>query len=129
MLEAGFAARSAGDLGRALGSPPLASMPVEYLTTAAEDRAVHLQRLLAERGQHRAPSIPDLLIAAVAELNQRTVLHLDKDFDLFARPASRRSACASSERRRIRCAGARSPRALRLTTPEPSGARTPTQPQ
>ena len=84
LLEAGFAARSAGDLGRALGSPPLASMPVEYLTPAAEDRAVHVQRLLAERGQHRAPSIPDLLIAAVAELNQRTVLHLDKDFDLIA---------------------------------------------
>ena len=43
-----------------------------------------MQRLLAERGQHRAPSIPDLLIAAAAELNQRTVLHLDKDFDLIA---------------------------------------------
>ena len=84
LLEAGFSARSAGDLGRALGSPPLASMPVEYLTPAAEDRAVQVQRLLAERGQHRAPSIPDLLIAAVAELNQRTVLHLDKDFDLIA---------------------------------------------
>ncbi len=59
-------------------------MPVEYLTPAAEDRAVEVQRLLAERGQHRAPSIPDLLIAAAAELNQRTVLHLDKDFDLIA---------------------------------------------
>ena len=84
LLEAGFSARSAGDLGRALGSPPLASMPVEYLTPAAEDRAVQVQRLLAERGQHRAPSIPDLLVAAVAELNQRTVLHLDKDFDAIA---------------------------------------------
>ena len=62
----------------------MAAMPVEYLTPAAEDRAVEVQRLLAERGQHRAPSIPDLLIAAAAELNQRTVLHLDKDFDLIA---------------------------------------------
>ena len=84
LLEAGFSARSAGDLGRALGSAPLASMPVEYLTPAAEDRTVEVQRLLAERGQYRAPSIPDLLIAALAELNQRTVLHLDKDFDLIA---------------------------------------------
>ena len=84
MLEAGFSARPAGDLGRTLGSPPLASMPAEYLTPAAEYRAVHVQRLLAERGQHRAPSIPDVLIAAVAELNQRTVLHLDKEFDLVA---------------------------------------------
>jgi predicted nucleic acid-binding protein len=84
LLEAGFSARSAGDLGRALGSPPLASMPVEYLTPGAEDRTVEVQRLLAERGQHRVPSVPDLLIAAVAELNQRTVLHLDRDFDLIA---------------------------------------------
>ncbi len=84
LLEAGFSARSAADLSRAMGSPPLAAMPVEYLTPAAEDRAVEVQRLVAERGQHRAPSIPDLLIAAAAELNQRTVLHLDKDFDLIA---------------------------------------------
>ena len=84
LLEAGFSARSAADLCRAMGSPPLAAMPVEYLTPAAEDRAVEVQRLLAERGQHRAPSIPDLLIAAAAELNMRTVLHVDKDFDLIA---------------------------------------------
>lgn len=58
-------------------------MPVEYLTPAVEDRAVEVQRLLAERGHLRAPSIPDRLIAATAELNQRAVLHLDKDFDLI----------------------------------------------
>jgi predicted nucleic acid-binding protein len=40
--------------------------------------------VLADRGQHRAPSIPDLLIAAAAELAGLTVLHLDKDFDLIA---------------------------------------------
>jgi len=84
LLEAGFSARSANDLGRTLSSAPVGSMPVEYLTPAAEDRAVQVQRLLAERGQHRAPSIPDLLVAAAAELTQRTVLHLDKDFDLIA---------------------------------------------
>jgi len=83
LLEAGFSARSAVELARAMGSPPLASMPVEYLTPAVGDRAVEVQRLLAERGQHRAPSIPDLLIAAAAELNQRAVLYLDKDFDLI----------------------------------------------
>lgn len=122
LLEAGFSARSAGDLGRALGSPPLASMPVEYLTPAAEDRAVDVQRLLAERGQHRAPSIPDLLIAAVAELTSaRFSISTRTSTSSPTSPASRWSACASSERRRIRCAGARSPRALRLTTPEPSG--------
>jgi predicted nucleic acid-binding protein len=60
-------------------------MPVEYLTPAIEDRAVELLTLLADRGQHRAPSIPDLIIAATAELAGLVVLHCDKDFDLIAR--------------------------------------------
>lgn len=83
-LEVGYSARSASDLARAFATGPLAAMPVEYLTPAIEDRAVEVQRLLAERGQHRAPSIPDLLIAATAELAGRTVLHVDKDFELIA---------------------------------------------
>ena len=40
--------------------------------------------LLADQAQHRAPSIPDLLIAAVAELAGLIVLHVDKDFELIA---------------------------------------------
>jgi predicted nucleic acid-binding protein len=40
--------------------------------------------LLADHGQHRAPSIPDLLIAATAEKAGLTVLAVDKDFDLIA---------------------------------------------
>lgn len=83
-LEVGFSARSAEELARALELPPVASMPVEYLTPSMEDRAVEVQRLMAQRGQHRAPSIADLLIAAAAELSGRTVLHLDRDFDLIA---------------------------------------------
>lgn len=83
-LEVGYSARSASDLARSLELPPVASMPVEYLTPAMEDRAVQVQMLLAQRGQHRAPSIPDLLIAATAELSGRTVLHVDQDFDLIA---------------------------------------------
>jgi predicted nucleic acid-binding protein len=59
-------------------------MPVEYLTPAIEDRAVEVLGLLADRGQHRAPSIPDLLIAATAELAGLTILHCDKDYDLIA---------------------------------------------
>ncbi len=84
LLEVGFSARSAHDLAKALHDSPLTSMPVEYLTPAIEDRARQVQQLLAARGHHRAPSIPDLLIAAIAELTHRTVLHADKDFDLIA---------------------------------------------
>jgi len=83
-LEIGFSARSANDLRQSTTRPPLASMPVEYLTLKIEDRAVAIQLALAELGQHRAPSIPDLLIAATAESAGLTVLHLDKDFELIA---------------------------------------------
>jgi predicted nucleic acid-binding protein len=60
------------------------SMPVEHATPSAEDRAVKVLALLADRGQHRAPSVPDLIIAAVAESAGLTVLHDDKDFELIA---------------------------------------------
>lgn len=83
-LEVGYSARSAADHRTVLHSPPIASMPVEYLTPKIEDRAVEVQSALASVGQHRAPSIPDLLIGATAELAELTVLHLDKDFDLIA---------------------------------------------
>jgi hypothetical protein len=59
-------------------------MPVEYQTPAIEDRAVEVLALLADRGQHRASSIPDLIIAATAELAGLTVLHMDKDFEIIA---------------------------------------------
>jgi hypothetical protein len=59
-------------------------MPVEYQTPAIEDRSMEVLTLLADRGQHRAPSIPDLIIAATAELAGLTVLHLDKDFEIIA---------------------------------------------
>lgn len=83
-LEIGFSARTGPDLRAGLRQPPLSAMPVEYLTPAIEDRAVEIQVVLADRGQHRAPSIPDLIIAATAELAGLTILHLDKDFDLIA---------------------------------------------
>jgi predicted nucleic acid-binding protein len=59
-------------------------MPVEYLTPAIEDRSVEVLALLADKGLHRAPSIPGLMIAAAAELAGLTVLHLDKDFEVIA---------------------------------------------
>jgi hypothetical protein len=83
-LEIGYSARSGPDLRAGLQQPPLSSMPVEYLTPAIEDRAVEILTLLADRGQHRAPSVPDLIIAATAELAGLTVLHLNKDFDVIA---------------------------------------------
>jgi predicted nucleic acid-binding protein len=101
-LEVGFSARSGTDLRAGQSQPPMASLPVEYLTPAIEDRAVEVQTLLADRGQHRAPSIPDLIVAATAELTGLAVLHLDKDFDLVAAITGQpveRLALASGTRR------------------------------
>jgi predicted nucleic acid-binding protein len=84
LLEVGFSARSGPALRQSAQRPPLSLMPVECMTPAAEKRAVEVQMALADRGMHRAPSIPDLLIAAVAERSGLIVLHHDKDFDLIA---------------------------------------------
>ena len=84
LLEIGFSTRNGADHRGTIGEPPVSLMPVEHITPAIEARAVEIQMLLADRGQHRAPSIPDLLIAATAELARLTVLHVDKDFALIA---------------------------------------------
>lgn len=83
-LEAGYSARTGAEAASLGDRPPLAQMPLEYLTPAMEDRAVEVQVILAARGHHRGPSIPDLLIAATAELAGLTILHLDRDFETIA---------------------------------------------
>ena len=83
-LEVGYSARSASELREIVTTIPVTALLVEYFTPTIEERAIEVQRLLAERGQHRAPSLADLLIAATAELAKLTILHVDKDFDLIA---------------------------------------------
>ncbi|MCX6451475.1 MAG: PIN domain nuclease [Actinobacteria bacterium] len=87
-LEIGYSARSAPDLERAFTSLPLSRMRVELLAPAIEERAWEVLKLLAQSGHHRAPSIPDLLIAATAERLGITVLHLDKDFEIIRKVTS-----------------------------------------
>lgn len=84
VLEVGFSARSADDLRASLRRPPVSAMPIEYATPRIEARAVQVQEMLAGLGRHRAPSVPDLIVAATAELAGLTVLHVDKDFELIA---------------------------------------------
>lgn len=83
-LEIGYSARSEDDARSVFTTPPVSAMPVEYLTPAIEDRALQVQILLAGKGQQRAPSIPDLIVAATAELAGLKVVHLDEDFELIA---------------------------------------------
>jgi predicted nucleic acid-binding protein len=54
------------------------------MTDEVAHRAVQVQGLLARTAQHRSVSIADLLIAAIAERNQLTVLHYDGDYDRIA---------------------------------------------
>ncbi|MGF1667097.1 MAG: PIN domain nuclease [Acidimicrobiia bacterium] len=84
LLEIGFSTRNGDDHRGTLSEPPVSLMPVEHITPGIEARAIEIQMLLADRGEHRAPSIPDLLIAATAEHARLTVLHVDKDFDVIA---------------------------------------------
>lgn len=51
------------------------------VTTAAMDRALDVHREMAATSQHRHFRLPDLIIAATAELNGATVLHYDADYD------------------------------------------------
>lgn len=82
-LEVLYSARSERDLletraGRAVAYERVAMSEVDFL------RAEEVMALLARRGQHRAASLPDLLIAAAAERVALTVLHYDADYDLIA---------------------------------------------
>lgn len=54
------------------------------VTTGAMTRALEVHRALAKDSQHRQFVLPDLIIAATAEINGATVLHYDADYDRIA---------------------------------------------
>ena len=80
-LEIGYSARSASEWDRAVD----ALDAFELIETSAEHvrRARQVQRLLASKHQ-RGRKVPDLLVAAAAEVNELSVLHYDADFDRIA---------------------------------------------
>jgi predicted nucleic acid-binding protein len=59
----------------------LVAMPRVEVSEDAVRRALEVQAMLAERSQHRAVPLPDLLIAACAERAGLAVLHYDADFE------------------------------------------------
>lgn len=80
-LEVGYSARNAQEWDRLIGA--LQAFQLVETTSAHVQRALQVQRLLAERSQ-RGRKIPDLLIAAAAEQLGVAVLHYDADFDAIA---------------------------------------------
>lgn len=63
----------------------LRGMPRVPMNDRVFDRALEVQAHLANNSQHRAVTLPDLLIAASAEINGLVVLHYDRDFDRIAK--------------------------------------------
>jgi predicted nucleic acid-binding protein len=61
-----------------------------HIDSVAEERVTEIMKLLAARDRHRAPSIADLFVAAVAGVHDATVLHYDKDFELIASATGQR---------------------------------------
>jgi predicted nucleic acid-binding protein len=61
----------------------LLDLPRLEIDSRAENRALAAQRQLARAGHHRVPPA-DLIIAALADLNQVAVLHYDRHYDLLA---------------------------------------------
>jgi predicted nucleic acid-binding protein len=82
-LEICYSARNLADLEALLAG----QRALEWLAVSdgVMDRALEVQRLLAANSGngHRRP-IPDLIIAATAELHGAEVLHVDSDFEMIA---------------------------------------------
>ena len=66
-------------------------MPRVAVDNASVERALEVQAMLAERSQHRAVPLPDLLVAACAEHAGLAVLHYDADFDRIAKLTGQRT--------------------------------------
>lgn len=77
-----YSSRSADEM--AADEEDLSLLGVLHIDAAVEDKVTWIMRQLASRGQHRAPSIADLFVSAVALVHDATVLHYDKDFELIA---------------------------------------------
>jgi predicted nucleic acid-binding protein len=63
----------------------LRGMPRVAVDEACMKRALEVQSMLAERSRHQAVPLPDLLVAACAELGGLAVLHYDADFERIAK--------------------------------------------
>ena len=77
-LEIGFSARNGAEWLELQGA--VSAFAEAPIGEGVFHRALVVQRLLAGRGL-RGRKVPDLLIAATAELLGLTVLHYDADFD------------------------------------------------
>jgi predicted nucleic acid-binding protein len=82
IFELGYSSRSPTDhrelMERLLAFDSLPTNDADFR------RAIDVQAALAAAGQHRAISLVDALVAAVAEAHELAVLHYDADFELIS---------------------------------------------
>jgi predicted nucleic acid-binding protein len=83
LLEILYSARGGADFARFAAD--LGRFPQLEMSPSAERAARETQAALAERAQHRGPKPIDLLVAAIAEVNEMTLLHYDRHFDQIVR--------------------------------------------
>jgi predicted nucleic acid-binding protein len=86
-LELGFSARNATEWDRIRHAA--AAFATEDIALEDFRRAKHVKRMLAAAGL-KGRKVPDLLIAAIAERTQRSLLHYDRDFELVAEQTGQR---------------------------------------
>ena len=82
-LELLYSARSRAEYERT--ARDLEGFPQLALDLRSEALARRTQAMLAGRAQHRGPSPVDLLIAAIAEVNDAVLLHYDRHFEAIVR--------------------------------------------
>ena len=82
-LEIGYSARNLAEFD-AVARDRAALYQELPVTAAVVGRARAVQRELVRTGSHRGPGVPDLLIAATAELHGAIVIHFDRDFETIA---------------------------------------------
>jgi len=82
VFELGYATRNSADYD--VLTDRLKSFPPIAVTEADHRRVLDVQAALVARGQHRAISFVDALVAATAEARDLAILHYDADFELIA---------------------------------------------
>lgn len=80
LLEAGYSARNAAEHREMFRY--FATLPRFDLQPRTADRAVSAQASLSAVGHHRIPPV-DLMIAAIADVEELGVIHYDADYDLI----------------------------------------------
>lgn len=82
VFELGFTARNGADHTAIMSR--VDAFERAPTTEADHQRAVEIQGILAGTARHRAVSLVDALVAAIAESRGLVVLHYDADFELIA---------------------------------------------